>query len=414
MIISRIELHNYRNYGRLELSVGPSVNIVYGDNGQGKTNLLEAINVCSCITSHRTSKDRDLIKLGSNEYELTLDLIDPKDSYKTTIMSGFYSEKSSLIGGNTARRVLKQDGIQISKVASYLGLCNTVIFAPEDLNIVKGAPANRRKFLNMMISKVSPSYFDLLTRTNKLINQKNAYLKSCMGQINNADNNSLEFWDFSLSDLTADMIISRYRFVKMLAQYTNKHHTDISGGKENVSISYETITGSIELLDNLYDELINKTENISQAQKTALEREIRGKLSNFILEKFRASRKNDIEKGITTIGIHRDDIDIKLNNLSMRVYSSQGQQRTAALSLKLSELDIINEITSSKPVLLLDEVFAELDINRRIKLISGMTDAQIFITCTDKTYIVNEISNYPGFNNDIRYFHVTDGDIISD
>jgi len=409
MIIDNIKLHNFRNYGRLELSVGPSVNIFYGDNAQGKTNLIESINVCSTITSHRTSKDRDLIKLGESEYEISLGLKDLSDGFNTSIFAGFYTEKSDLISGNTAKRILKQDGVQTERIADYLGLCNTVIFAPEDLNIVKGAPASRRKFLNTMISKISPVYFDLLTRTNRLINQKNAYLKSCGGKRSNADDNALDFWDFSLADLTAAMIINRYRYILLLADKAVAHHLDISDGSEKLEMSYSTITGSVELIDAYLDENDMRLDFISQGLSAASESEIKGRLSSFVLSKLRNCRANDIEKSVSTVGIHRDDIDIKLNGLQMRAFSSQGQQRSAALSLKLSELDIIRDITGSAPVLLLDDVFSELDVNRRVKLLSGMTDAQIFITCTDRTYIEDEIAHFARNSENIRYFHVLGG-----
>ena len=414
MIINSIKLHNFRNYGRLDINVGPSVNIFYGDNAQGKTNLIESINVCSTIISHRTSKDRDLIRLGEDEYEITLDLKDTKDDYSTSIFAGFYTEKSDLISGNTSKRILKQDGIQVERIADYLGICNTVIFAPEDLNIVKGAPAARRKFLNTMISKLSPVYFDLLSRTNRLINQKNAYLRSCGGNPGKADDTALDFWDYSLSDLTAEMIIKRYRYILLLYDRTRKHHLEISDGAEEIEMSYSALTGSVELIDAWLDTNGNRHVFITQGLPVASESELKARLSEYVLGKLRGCRRNDIEKGVSTIGIHRDDIEIRLNNLQMRAFSSQGQQRSAALSLKLSELDLIKEITGTAPVLLLDDVFSELDVNRRVKLLSDMTDAQIFITCTDRSYIEDEISHFSRDNRDIKYFRVTGGDIVAE
>lgn len=414
MIISNIKLHNFRNYGRLDIDIGPSVNIFYGNNAQGKTNLIESVNVCLTVTSHRTSKDRDLIKLGENEYEIEMVLKDPSNGYETDLSAGFYTERSQITGSGVSKRILKHDGIQIRKIADYLGICNTVIFAPEDLNIVKGVPAARRKFLNTMISMVSPVYFDMLTRTNRLIDQKNAYLRSCGGKIEKADDNALDFWDFSLSELTADMIIRRYRYILLLASKSREHHLDISDGKETLDMSYSSLSGSIELINAWLEKNDMRDVFIGQGLDSASEGVLKKELTDHVLGRLKNCRKIDIEKGISTTGIHRDDIEIKLNGLNMRTYSSQGQQRSASLSLKLSELDIIRDMTGNSPVLLLDDVFSELDVNRRIKLLSGMTDAQIFITCTDRSYIEDEISHFTNDNRDIRYFHVTDGSVTCD
>ena len=265
-----------------------------------------------------------------------------------------------------------------------------------------------------MISKLSPVYFDLLSRTNRLINQKNAYLRSCGGNPGKADDTALDFWDYSLSDLTAEMIIKRYRYILLLYDRTRKHHLEISDGSEEIEMSYSALTGSVELIDAWLDANGNRHVFITQGLPVASESELKARLSEYVLGKLRGCRRNDIEKGVSTIGIHRDDIEIRLNNLQMRAFSSQGQQRSAALSLKLSELDLIKEITGTAPVLLLDDVFSELDVNRRVKLLSDMTDAQIFITCTDRSYIEDEISHFSRDNRDIKYFRVNGGEIVAE
>ncbi len=412
MYIKNINLTNFRNYGRIDLDVGPSVNIIYGNNAQGKTNLIEAINVCSCISSHRTSKDRDLIKFGENEYMTHLELHDDMYNSDTSISAAFYTESSEYNSNSAARRELKHDGIVINKISEYMGICNTVIFAPEDLNLVKGAPSSRRKFLNMLISKVSPVYYDALNRTNRLINQKNASLKSFKGDINKADNNILDFWDFSLAELSAEMIMFRYRFTKMLSHKASSHHSVISDGKEVLTISYSTIGGSVELLERSFDSEEELHTFIDGTLSEANYARIRTILSEHILNKLRSSRKYDVEKGVSVFGIHRDDLDIKLNGLSMKTYCSQGQQRSAALSVKLSELQIIKEFTSSAPILLLDDVFSELDSGRRVSLLSGMKDAQIFITCTDREYIENELAKFLLTDVDPVFFRVTSGSCV--
>lgn len=414
MYIKHITLNNFRTYGRLDLDVGPSVNIVYGNNAQGKTNLIDAINVCCSVSSHKTSKDRELIKFDEEEYKINLLLKDDEYDADTEISCSFYTENSEFNTHKQAYRELKHDGIKLDKISEYIGICNTVIFAPEDLNIVKGAPVNRRRFFNMLISKVSPTYCDLLARINRAIDQKNRVLKSFSGDVSHVNDMSLDFWDFSIADLSAETIIYRYRFALILNDKAREHHSTISNGEEELTLSYITITGAVELLKRLIEEKGELHAFTSGTLSEAILSEIKKGLSEYILTKLKNSRKFDIEKGISSFGVNKDDLDIKINGLSMKSYSSQGQQRSAALALKLSELGIIKDFVSSSPILLLDDVFSELDKGRRVSLISGMKDAQIFITCTDKNYIANELSEL--LSDDIKpsYFHVTRGSIEID
>lgn len=409
MIIRSIHLKNFRNYRRLDLDVGPSVNIIYGFNAQGKTNIIEAINVCSCLSSHRTPKDRDLITFKENEYEIKIDLLDPEDNYKTDLSITYLTEKSEENSTSAPKRILKQDSMQISKIASYLGICNTVIFAPEDLNLIKGAPSVRRKFLNLIISKTSPTYFDLLNKYNRLIGQKNASLKSFRG--GPANDETMDFWDYPLADISAEIILYRYRYSLLLNKFSSRHHLDISEEKENLKISYSTIQGSIELINAFLEENALLDAFINGSAERGIYARIKGILSEHLYSKFKGMRQNDSERGITGIGIHKDDLEITLNDMSMKIYSSQGQQRSAALSLKLSELDIIRDFCRSSPILLLDDVFSELDAKRRVSLISGMVNAQIFITCTEREYIEKELGTLVDGASLPRYFHVENGTV---
>ena len=363
MFIRSIHLENFRNYGRLDLDVGPSVNIFYGNNAQGKTNLVEGIYVASSITSHRTSKDSDLIKFGENEYKAGLDLTDD-DGSDVHLVSGYYSEKSSLSRSGRPGRILIADNAPVDKISDYIGICNIVIFAPEDLNIVKNAPAFRRKFLNTLISKVSPSYFNLLTNYSRLLAQKNALLKSI-----------------------------------------------ISGGKENLSIEYNTVFGVVGALETFLTKNSKYDDYMGKGLSEGDYGRIKGIISDLVLAKLKSVRNYDIEKHISSIGIHRDDILIKLDDLEMKKFSSQGQQRTAALALKLSELEIIKMFVSSTPILILDDVFSELDKTRRLSLVQAMKGAQIFITCTDKNMIGEEIDAIEGANK--TEFYKVDGGIIT-
>ena len=408
MYITGIHLENFRNYGRLDLNVGPSVNIFYGNNAQGKTNLVEGIYVASSITSHRTSKDTDLIKFGENEYKARLDLIDD-DSSNVTLSACYYTEKSELSRSGRPGRILIRDNAPTDRISDYIGICNIVIFAPEDLNIVKNAPSFRRKYINTLISKISPSYFNLLTNYSRLLNQKNVLLKNIKGNEKVPGlNEQLDFWDFSLADYSAEIIIKRYRFIKLVSDIASGHHSDISGGKEKLSIEYSTVYGAVGALESFlnenskYDELIHK--GLSEGDYGRL----KGILSDLILAKLKSVRNYDIEKHISSIGIHRDDIIIKLDELEMKKFSSQGQQRTAALALKLAELEIIKMYVSSTPILILDDVFSELDKTRRLSLVSAMKNAQIFITCTDRNMIGDEI-DVMGVRDKAVFYCVNDG-----
>ena len=411
MIIRKISLTNFRNYGRLDIEVGPSVNVIYGNNAQGKTNIIEAVSVGSSVVSHRTSKDKEMIKFGENEYIIDLLCHDEVYGSDVELKSGYYTEKSEFNDKKISGRKLYHDGMLIPKISQYMGVCNTVIFAPEDLSIVKGQPAARRKYLNLLICKVSPSYYDMHGRTRKIIEQKNACLKTFKGRFDKSRENELEYWDFSIADLSAYLIIERFRYCEMISRKAAAHHSVISDGKENLKIVYSTITGSEGVIRGFLSDSDMFDQFIAGTLSEGILAQIRTTLSDMILEKLRSERITDVEKGIYANGVHRDDIDISLNGLSMRQYSSQGQQRSAALALKLAELEIIKDKTKSSPILLLDDVFSELDEGRRVSLLSGMNTAQIFITCTDRSFVENELSSIVTSNVDTRFFRVESGKV---
>ena len=404
MRIDKISLENFRNYRRLDIDVGPSVNIVYGSNGEGKTNLIEAIYVASCVTSHKTNKDKNLIKFGEDGFSITLNMTDDDGTQIELI-------DRVVVDGDTTKRTLINNNEQISRISDYIGVCNTVIFAPEDLNIIKGAPSERRRFLNIMISKISPSYFNILGQINRMINQKKETLRSARNDMSNIDA-KLDYWDFSLADLSAELIINRYRFIRLLNDVASRYHESISGGKEELKLSYVTIGGCIELLERFLEDNGIVDEFMARGLNKANFDALKAILSKHILDKFLSSRKYDIEKGVPSVGIRKDDIEIYLNNNQTRLYSSQGQQRSAALSMKLAELEIIRRFVSSTPILLLDDVFSELDVDRRKSLIAAIKGTQIFITCTDKEYIEDEISSLAGFGGEVRYFHIKSGSVL--
>lgn len=218
----------------------------------------------------------------------------------------------------------------------------------------------------------------------------------------------LDFWDYSLCDLMAELIIHRYRYVRILDDVAADYHLSISGNKEKLKLKYCTISGCIELIERFLDDNSTTDALLSGGLNRTDFEALKGILSSHILNKLKSSRKYDLEKGISSVSIKKDDIDILLNDKQTRVYSSQGQQRSAALSLKLAELAIIKRFSGSTPILLLDDVFSELDVNRRVSLISAISDTQLFITCTDRGYIEQEMASFIHDRNDVRYFNVKD------
>lgn len=406
MIIKSIELNDFRNYHDLKIEVSPSINIFYGSNAQGKTNIVEAINVCSCLSSHRTSKDSDMIPFGMDNYSIAMNCLD-KDGYETKLSVDY-----SL--NNAPNRKIAQDNIKLSRISEFLGICNTVIFAPEDLSLIKGAPSVRRRFFNLLISKSIPSYTKLLHTFNHILMQRNKTLKDIKFN-NSADVNMLlDYWDYPLAEVSSEIIIVRYRFALLLSEYAHKHHLIISSDKEDLQIRYDTISGVSEALEAFVKDEDILSRFISGTASTAILEGIKANVHDIVLSRLTKNRQNDIEHGITMSGIHKDELDITLNGLSMKNFSSQGQQRSASLSIKLAELEILRQITSTSPILLLDDVFSELDINRRVALLSGMVDAQIFITCTDRSYIEKEIKQLLKTNEEPKFFKIEAGKVYPD
>ena len=245
--------------------------------------------------------------------------------------------------------------------------------------------------------------------------QKNALLKSIKASDYMPDmvDEQLDFWDFSLAELSAEIILKRYRFAKLISGIASKHHGNISGGKENLSVEYSTIFGVVGALETFLTKNSKYDEYMSKGLSEGDYGRIKGIISDLVLAKLKSVRNYDIDKHISSIGIHRDDLVIKLDDLVMKNFSSQGQQRTAALALKLSELEIIKMFVSSTPVLILDDVFSELDKTRRMSLVSAMKDAQIFITCTDKNMIGEEIDVMGGLDR-AEFYCVNGGNITKE
>ena len=341
MIIKSLELQNFRNYENLKLDFDSGTNIFYGDNAQGKTNILEAIYLIATTKSHKGSKDSDIIQFGHEEAHIRSYL------YKedVTRQVDMHLRKSKTKG-------IAIDSQRIKKAADLLGLLNVVFFSPEDLSIIKNGPAERRRFIDMELCQLDSFYLYNLNHYNKIVNNRNKLLKDLF--MNPGLKETLSIWDSQLLSYGSKIIERRSLFIEQLNQIIFDIHNRLSGGKEQIKIVYEK---NVEI-DNLE-------------------------------EKLRLNQDKDIYLKQTTVGPHRDDISFIVNDIDIRKFGSQGQQRTAALSLKLSEIELVKKSIKDTTVLLLDDVLSELDSNRQNYLLNSIGDIQTIITCTGLDEFVN-------------------------
>ena len=354
MWINNIKLNNFRNYNNKEINLHENINVFFGENAQGKTNIIESIFLCSIGKSFRTNKEKELIKFNE---EKTLVEISYEKSDRTGNIKIEIGDKKQVY----------LNGIKIKKLSELLGNINVVIFTPDDINILKGGPQNRRKFLDIMISQLRPNYMHILSLYNKTLEQRNNYLKQIKTE--KKDENLLDIWDEKLIDYGIKIYEYRKEFLEKIKNKIKNIHQGITNGKEEIEIEY-----------------------ISDAVTR----------QNFLNE-LKSRRKLDIIKGYTTKGIHRDDFIIYINKKEVGTFGSQGQNRTAMLSLKLSELQVIYDDIGEYPILLLDDFMSELDSKRRESFLNNIKDIQVIITCTEKLRLEN-----------LKYFsyNVIDGDII--
>jgi DNA replication and repair protein RecF len=350
MYIPRIELINFRNHKHTVANFTSGINVLVGANAQGKTNLLEAIYL-SCIgRGWRSGRDGEMILFGEDFAAV-----------QTTVKKHFgHIDIAIKIGGST-KKAISINGVPISKVAELMGQINCVFFSPDELRMIKNAPADRRRFLNIDISQTDKNYFYALTRYNKILSQRNAYLKELPYPASADALRGLSIWDEQLISVGTFLIEKRLQFIMKLTPYLITAHNDLTSNTENIVFSY-IICG----FDNT-EKVINNINNIG------------GVLRKELL----SARDKDLRQKTTTVGPHRDDIKIEINGHDVRTYGSQGQQRTVALSIKLAELRLFADITGEYPVLLLDDVFSELDSSRQGRLLTAISNAQTIITATD-------------------------------
>ena len=362
MLVERLKLNDFRNYGSLRLTPGRGLNVIFGENAQGKTNAVEAIFLCAFARSHRTPRDAELINAGMSGGYVGLEI-------QTAAGSRLIEIKLR----DGANKEIFVDRLACRRSGELMGVMNAVMFSPEDLELVKGAPAERRRFLDMELSQFRPAYFFALQRYNKALRERNALLRpeAVRARTGEALRRELYVWDEQLITLGADIILKRAAFIEKLGGIAARLHHEISAGREALTIRYDP---DVRLTD--------------AGPEDAL------------AEALYASVSEDIRRGYTTVGPHRDDIDISLSGGSVRTFGSQGQQRTAALSMKLSELELLREDRGEPPVLLLDDVLSELDARRQRALLEAMRDCQSFLTCTSLEGLKRagmDMKNIPAF-----------------
>ena len=341
MIIQSLELENFRNYGTLSVHFDSGTNILYGDNAQGKTNILEAVYLSATTKSHKGSKDKDLINFGSEEAHIRTYVM--KDGLENRVDMHLRKNKSKGIAIN---------GQKIKKAADLLGLLNVVFFSPEDLSIIKNGPSERRRFVDMELCQLDSVYLHNLNHYNKIVNQRNRLLKDLYANPGLRD--TLFLWDSQLVSYGQKIIEQRNTFISQLNEIIYEIHLKLTGGKEKLEIVYEP-----DVLAMDFEEKLQKCQ----------ERDIRLKQ--------------------TSAGPHRDDFSFAVGAIDIRKFGSQGQQRTAALSLKLAEIELVRKMTKDVPLLLLDDVLSELDSSRQNYLLNSIGDIQTIITCTGLEEFVN-------------------------
>ena len=368
MRIKRLKVENFRNLEKLDIEFSDGVNIIYGNNAQGKTNIIESIYIFSFGKSFRANKDIELLKFDK-EYFLSNIKIMKKD--RELEMDFGFDRISN-------KKMIKVNGVIQKKISDIIGKLNVVVFKPEDIKIVTDSPSIRRKYIDYLISSISKLYLENITKYKKVMEERNNLLKEIKlrlkgsKNLDETDSNFLDVYDKLLSKLNCEIYNERKRVIEKLNNYIYDIHLKLT---ENY-INNEKL--HIKYVSNVAEDIEKMYNNLSK------------------------SRLNDINKGYTSLGIHRDDYIISINSLDVSIYGSQGQKKSSIISLKLSELKVIEEVIGEKPVLLLDDYMSELDEKRRLKFLDIIEDIQIIITTTHKISI-------DGKHN--TYFYVDNGKI---
>ena len=357
MILQEVVLNNFRNYALQTVRLGAGTNVFFGNNAQGKTNFLESVRYMSIGKSMRTSREKELIKWNEDCARI-----------KATVKSGNVSKRLDITLPQQKSKMVKINSVPITKMGELMGVVATVLFSPDEIGIIKNAPADRRRFIDISLCQLSKAYFYALNRYNKILLQRNTLLKS-----GRADENSLAVWDLQLVGEGTRIAKSRAGFVKRLETLAKENHSFLSSDREELTLEYEGITGE-------------SSEEIAQK----------------MLDVLKQDREKDLKQGYTHSGIQTDDLKVSVNGTDIRKFGSQGQQRTASLSLKMAEVDLYYQEKGEYPILLLDDVFSELDKTRQGRLLEKIKGLQTIITCTHFEF--NGV-------DDIRYFKVNSGTV---
>ncbi len=369
MIVKSLDLENFRNHRDTKISFSDRFNIIFGDNGQGKTNILEAIYLCASGRSHRTSKDSELIRFGCDSYKIN-----------TYVTNSGLDKEINIYYLNDQKKQIKINEIPLNKIGALMGNLYAVLFSPEDLFIVKQGPMERRRFVDITLCQIKPSYFYDLQLMARILKQRNILLKTL--STNSSLLDTMDVWNIKLAEVAASVIIARRSFTRKLSLLAQNQHKYLTVEKEIISFNYDC---SFQL-----NEDTSKSEIIEIYQK--------------LLEK---NLQRDMVLGYTSVGPHRDDYDILINEKSLKTFGSQGQQRSAVLSLKIAEIELIHNETGDYPVLLLDDVMSELDDNRQKYLMDSITKVQTFITCTSDIHFRNTLKDK------CNYFKIEEGRVVN-
>ena len=340
MFISEIKLNGFRNYGEQKIKLLPNINLLVGKNGQGKTNLLESIYYAGIGKSPKTTKDTELINWSKQ-----------RASFCIYFKKESGTKQIEVIFSRQSKKIIRVNSVNLLKIADLLGNLNIIFFSPDELKLVKDAPQDRRKIMDTDISQLSKNYFYNLTKYNKIIDERNKLLKTAQNK--DVLEQTLPIWDIQLAETGSKIIFERISFLEKLKTLAKQAHEYLTNKVEDLQIEYAGIVGKSE-------------EDIKQK----------------LLKKLKECRDKDEKLGFTNIGPHRDDIKLVVNNIDIRSFGSQGQQRTVALSMKLAELEIFKEEIGEYPVLLLDDVLSELDQDRQQRLLNYCKKLQTIITAT--------------------------------
>ena len=369
MYLSELSLKKFRNYIDINISLKNGINILIGKNAQGKTNFLESIYVLSLTHSHRTNNDRDLINWDNNEAYIGGKLVKKTGIIPIELIIGKKGKKG------------KVNHLEQTKLSTYVGNINVVLFAPEDLKIVKGSPSIRRQFMNQEFGQISPKYLYNLSQYKSILKQKNNYLKKIKYN-KSSDLLYLDVLNDQLSAYGAEIVKARKKFLKKLEKWSQNLYGKISQNAEKLTFDYNNQVS--EKPDDSIDVFYEKYK-----------------------KKFKEYQKKEIDQGTTLIGPHRDDLLFKLNNKNVQSFGSQGQQRSVALAVKLSEIDLMKEVTGEYPILLLDDVLSELDDFRQTHLLKAIqSKVQTFLTTTSLSGIIEKLIDTP------KIFKVNSGNIV--